>query len=100
MFMKILSSYSNGEQLFGIYLILISLLGFILMGLDKYKAKREKWRIQEFTLMLIGFLGGSAGVLIGMIVFKHKINKKKFYLGIPLIYIFNIIVNKVIIYFL
>ena len=93
-------SYSRGEQLFFTYLVLINLIGFILMGLDKYKAKKEQWRIQELTLMMASLLGGSSGVMIGMIVFKHKINKKKFFVGVPLLYLFNVIVNRVVIYYL
>ncbi|MBU5675453.1 DUF1294 domain-containing protein [Alkaliphilus sp. MSJ-5] len=97
---QLLLSYSRGEQIFGIYILLISLVGFVLMGIDKYKASKEKWRIQEFTLMTISFIGGAAGIMIGMIIFKHKINKKKFSIGVPLMYIFNLIVNRVIIYYL
>ena len=97
---KIFLSYSRGEQLFFTYLVLINLIGFILMGLDKYKAKKEQWRIQELTLMMASLLGGSSGVMIGMIVFKHKINKKKFFVGVPLLYLFNVIVNRAVIYYL
>ena len=97
---KIFFSYSRGEQLFFTYLVLINLIGFILMGLDKYKAKKEQWRIQELTLMTISLLGGSSGVMMGMIIFKHKINKKKFFIGVPLLHLFNAIVNRVVIYYL
>lgn len=97
---QILLSYSRGEQIFGIYLVLISIIGFLLMGIDKYKASKEKWRIQELTFMIISFLGGSIGILIGMTIFKHKINKKKFSLGVPIFYILNIIVNRIIVYYI
>lgn len=97
---QILLSYSRGEQIFGMYILLISLVGFVLMGIDKYKASKERWRIQELTFMTISFIGGSVGIMIGMIIFKHKINNKKFSIGVPLIYIFNLIINRVIIYYL
>ena len=97
---KIVLSYSRGEQIFILYIILISLIGFVLMGIDKYKAAKEKWRIKELTFMIISLIGGSIGTMIGMIIFKHKINKKKFSIGVPLLYIFNLIINRVIIYYL
>ncbi len=97
---NVLFSYSKGEQIFYFYTIIINLIGFILMGIDKYKARKEIWRIKEFTLIFISFVGGSIGSLIGMVIFKHKIHKKKFYIGIPLIYILNLIVKHIIIYYL
>ncbi len=97
---QILLSYSRSHQVFDFYLLLINLIGFALMGIDKYKAKIDKWRTKESTLMAISFLGGSAGIMIGMIIFKHKINKKKFYIGVPLLYIFNVIVNRIIMFYI
>lgn len=97
---EILLSYSRGEQIFFVYILLISLIGFGFMGIDKYKASKDKWRIQELTFMLISLAGGSVGVMIGMITFKHKINKNKFTVGVPLLYIFNIIINRIIIYYI
>lgn len=97
---QILLSYSRGEQLFNIYILLISLIGFILMGIDKYKASKERWRVKELTFMFISIIGGSVGIIIGMITFKHKVNKKKFSIGIPLLYILNIIINRIIIYYI
>lgn len=97
---QILFSYPRGVQIFYGYILLVSLIGFGLMSIDKYKAAKEKWRVQELTFMIIAFIGGSIGILFGMIVFKHKINKKKFSIGIPILYIFNVIVNHVVIYYL
>jgi len=72
-----------------IYSITLSIIGFILMGIDKKRAKRNKWRIREKLLLIIAFIGGSPGTLIGMIVFRHKIRNKKFYIGVPIIYILH-----------
>ena len=52
------------------YLIIANLAGFAMMGIDKYKAKHERWRIRERTLMLTAALGGSVGVFCGMRVFQ------------------------------
>lgn len=54
------------------YLLGINVLAFLLYGFDKWKAKKNKWRIPEKTLFGIAFLGGSLGALIGMQVFHHK----------------------------
>ena len=67
------------------YLLIINALGFILMLVDKIKAKKNLWRIPEKTLMLCAALGGSIGALTGMYLFRHKTKHLKFILGIPLI---------------
>lgn len=67
------------------YLLLINALGFGLMLLDKWKAKKNRWRIRESTLMLAAALGGSVGSLLGMYTVRHKTKHLKFTLGIPLI---------------
>lgn len=63
---------------FMIYLISINILGFMLCSLDKYKAMCHKWRVPERVLLSISLLGGCFGVLVSMILFRHKIRKKKF----------------------
>lgn len=68
-----------------IYLSAACLLGFILMGADKKKAVQHKWRIPEKSLFLIALVGGSIGVLLGMVVFRHKTKHLSFTIGIPLI---------------
>ena len=67
------------------YLLLINALGFGLMLLDKWKAKKNRWRVRESTLMLVAALGGSVGSLLGMYAVRHKTKHLKFTLGIPLI---------------
>ncbi len=72
---------------FLIYLFLINAIGFLLMLIDKRKAKKKKWRIPEATLMGVAALGGSIGSLFGMYAFRHKTLHKKFTVGIPVILI-------------
>ncbi len=68
-----------------VYLFVINLAGFVSMAVDKSKARRNKWRIPEATLFLFAIFGGSIGLLLGMRIFRHKTQKPKFYIGIPII---------------
>ena len=68
-----------------IYLLIVNALGFFLMLIDKYKAKKNLWRIPEATLFLVAAVGGSIGSLLGMYTFRHKTKHIKFTLGMPLI---------------
>lgn len=70
-----------------LYLLLINAAGFLLMLIDKRKAKKRKWRIPEATLITVAALGGSVGSLAGMYLFHHKTRKPKFNVGIPAILI-------------
>lgn len=79
-----------------IYLLVINLIGFFIMWLDKRKAKYGRWRIPEKTLFLITLLGGGIGTISGMYTFRHKTKKLKFTVGLPAIFILEIIA---IIYF-
>ena len=72
-------------KLLSFYLLIINALGFLLMLVDKWKAKKNRWRVRESTLLLIAALGGSVGSLLGMYLFRHKTLHLKFTLGIPLI---------------
>ena len=78
-----------------IYLIGINVVTFFIYGIDKWKARRGKWRIPEDTLIWLAIAGGSIGALQGMYLFRHKTQHKKFTLGIPAI----ILVQAVIVYF-
>lgn len=73
-----------------IYLAVINFIAFVMFGVDKRKAKRNKWRIPEAALMTIALLGGSIGGLLGMNVFRHKTKHPKFYIGMPVILILQI----------
>lgn len=72
-------------ELILLYLLIINAIGFVLMLVDKFKAKKNLWRIPEATLMTVAAAGGSIGSLIGMYTVRHKTRHLKFTLGIPLI---------------
>ena len=63
---------------------------FLLYGIDKYKAKKNKWRISEATLLTMAAIGGSIGAWAGMRLWHHKTMHKKFKYGIPLIIIMQV----------
>ena len=79
-------------QIAVIYLIVINILGFLVMGLDKHKAKMAERRIPENTLFMFTILGGGVGTIAGMYVFHHKTKKMKFKVGMPLILILEILI--------
>lgn len=79
-----------------VYLCVINLVTFFVYGLDKLKAKRDKWRIPERVLFLLAVFGGTVGAFLGMSIFHHKTQKWKFKLGIPLIFAVQI---ALVIYF-
>ena len=72
------------------YLLGINAFTFIVYGIDKYKAKKARWRIPEATLLLLAVLGGSIGAWMGMKVWHHKTKHKKFKYGIPAILLIQI----------
>ena len=72
------------------YLLIINIISFVLMGIDKIQAIRNKQRISEASLIIISLIGGSIGTILSMIIFKHKIRKIKFLLLVPLFLIISI----------
>ena len=74
-----------------LYLLTINAAGFLSMLVDKQKARKNRWRIPEATLLTIALLGGSIGSLVGMYLVRHKTKHFKFTLGIPLILIGQIL---------
>ena len=81
----------------GLYLLIINLIGFFTMLIDKYKAKKGFWRTPEKTIFIITLLGGGIGTITGMYLFRHKTKKLKFTIGLPTILISEILV---VVYFL
>lgn len=73
-----------------IYLAAVNLVTFVMYGIDKYKAKKAKWRIPEATLLLMAAFGGSIGAWAGMQVWHHKTLHKKFKYGVPVIFLLQI----------
>ena len=79
------------------YLILVNIISFLVMGLDKHIAKVHKWRVSEKTLFLLALLGGSAGSVSGMYTFHHKTRHWYFVWGMPAILFLQIVLGIVII---
>lgn len=75
----------------GIYLICINAATFLIYGIDKYKAVKNRWRISETTLIIAAVIGGSVGAFLGMRCFHHKTRKRKFSLGVPVILIIQLL---------
>ncbi len=75
-----------------LYLLIINILGFFAMGIDKHKAKMGNWRIPENTLFSFCILGGGIGTIAGIYVFHHKTKKKTFTIGMPLIVVLEILI--------
>ena len=67
------------------YLAVISLLAVIITIHDKSAARRHKWRVRESTLLLVSALGGSAAMLLTMLLIRHKTKHAKFMVGLPVI---------------
>ncbi len=74
-----------------LYIVMMNLVSFALMGIDKYKAKKKAWRIPEATLFLFAVFGGSIGSILGMFLFHHKTRHWYFLFGLPLILILQLI---------
>jgi uncharacterized membrane protein YsdA (DUF1294 family) len=78
------------------YLILMNVIGLLVMGVDKSKAKNHAWRIPERTLFLVSVLGGSVGTWAGMYLFRHKTKHWYFVIGMPAILIAQVVIAKLI----
>ena len=76
-----------------IYLIIINIIGFLIMWIDKRKAIKGSWRIPEKKLFIITAIGGGIGTIAGMYIFRHKTKKLNFIIGLPLITILEIILG-------
>ena len=75
-----------------LYLLIINAAGFLLMLIDKLKAKKNLWRVPEATFFLVAAIGGSIGSLCGMYLFRHKTKHFHFILGMPLILAAQVII--------
>lgn len=73
-----------------IYLAVVNLIGFIMMGMDKARARKRAWRIPEAHLFIVALIGGSIGSIIGMYLFHHKTRHWYFVYGMPVILIVQI----------
>lgn len=83
-----------------IFLLIMNIWAFSLFGADKSHAKRKQRRIKESKLMKACFFGGAIGGLIGMNVFRHKTLKKKFSIGIPIMFVIQLIIDSFLLGFI
>ena len=82
---------NNITKYFILYLIIINIIDFVSMYIEKRKSKYGKCIIQEQTLFILALIGGSIGAIIGMYTFRHKTKKLRFSVGFPIILILQIV---------
>ena len=82
-----------------IYLIIINLITVIITIHDKRAAVKGTWRVKENTLLLISALGGSPAMYLTMLLIRHKTQKPKFMLGIPMILIAELIIIYLVLHY-
>lgn len=73
------------------YLVVVNIVGFAMMGIDKRKAIKKEWRISEAALFTTALVGGSLGCILGMKQFRHKTKHWYFKYGMPAILIVQIL---------
>lgn len=83
---------------FTIFILVMTVITFVVFGIDKWKARNDKWRTPESTLFLLAIFGGSIGALLGMQVWRHKTQHWSFRLGIPLILLLQVAITLWFIY--
>lgn len=80
------------NQIIAYYLIIINIVTILVYGIDKWKAREAMWRVREASLLMLAVLGGSIGAWLGMKVWHHKTQHKKFRYGIPAIIIIQLVI--------
>ena len=74
------------------YLIIVNIGTWLAFGLDKWKAKTGAWRIPERVLLLLALAGGSVGAMAGMMLFRHKTRKPKFFISVPVMFVLHCLI--------
>ncbi len=82
----------NAFSIIILYFVIINTIGFAIMGIDKWKAKKGYWRIPESTFFIIAVIGGSIGSTLGMYSFRHKTRHWYFVIGMPAILIIEFLI--------
>ena len=82
-----------------LYLAAINIFAFFLYGIDKWKARHDKWRVTEARLLSVALLGGSVGAFLGMKVWHHKTQHPRFRYGLPLILCLHLAIAIVAVYY-
>ncbi len=86
------------QKIILVYLLVINVATFFTYGIDKWKAKKSKWRIREASLLCLAVLGGSIGAWLGMRTWHHKTLHKKFRYGVPAIIIIQLAIAGYLLY--
>ena len=73
-----------------VWLVLVNVLNFALMGADKRRAKRDEWRVREGTFFVLALLGGTPGAIAGMYAFRHKTRHWYFRFGLPALLVLQV----------
>ncbi len=81
-----------------LYLLCINLVAFIIFWVDKHKARKQRWRISEATLLWVAFLGGSVGAYVAMAAFHHKTLHKRFTICVPLFLLLHVCAAVALLY--
>lgn len=76
-----------------LYLVVVNLISFVIMGIDKAKARKHAWRISERTLFAFAIIGGSLGAIGGMYYFRHKTKHWYFVFGMPVILVLQLLIG-------
>lgn len=74
------------------YLAVINIITWLTFGLDKWKAKAGRRRIPEKTLLGMALIGGAAGAIAGMMLFRHKTRKAKFFISVPVMFVVHCVI--------
>lgn len=82
----------NAITLILVYLVVMNLISFAVMGVDKARARKRSWRIPESTLFVLAIIGGSVGSIAGMYIFRHKTRHWYFVYGMPAILFIQILI--------
>ena len=82
-----------------LYLAAINIFAFFLYGIDKWKARHDKWRVTEARLLSVALLSGSVGAFLGMKVWHHKTQHPRFRYGLPLILCLHLAIAIVVVYY-
>ena len=101
--LKLFSNATVNQYLFyGIiaYILLMNIWAIVLFGADKLSAKKQGERVSEKKLFRVCFWGGAIGGMIGMYLFRHKTLKKKFSVGVPVLFLIQLLLDSFILGFL
>jgi uncharacterized membrane protein YsdA (DUF1294 family) len=95
MILFVLKGHRKMTYLFS-YILLVNGFGILLMRTDKWKARKNEWRIPESRLWITAFLGGAIGIYIGMKHYRHKTKHNQFKYGVPFVCIMNVLLYKLL----